>query len=286
MSDVKTGLIMEGGAMRGMFTAGVTDVLLENNIEFDGAIGVSAGATFGCNYKSKQIGRAIRYNKIYAKDKRYCSIRSLIKTGDLFNTDFCYNVLPNSLDIFDYDMFRKNPSEFWVVVSDCETGKPFYKEISSCDNRELLEWVRASASMPIVSKVVDINGQKFLDGGITDSIPLQYFESLGYNRNVVILTQPREYAKGPNKLLPLAKIMLKNYPNIIEAMKSRHIFYNAEKNYVFDKADRNEVLVICPDKPLGIKRTERDPNELQRCYDAGRLAAKTRLQEIKDYLKR
>lgn len=285
MSENKTGLIMEGGAMRGMFTAGVTDVLLENNITFDGAIGVSAGATFGCNFKSRQIGRAIRYNKIYAKDKRYCSFRSLIKTGDLYNAEFCYKTLPNELDVFDYDIFRKNPMEFYVTATDCETGKAVYKEISSLSDDEMLAWIRASASMPLVSKIVEVENYKLLDGGIADSIPLQYFESLGFNKNVVILTQPREYRKGPNKMLPFAKMALKKYPNIIEAMAKRHEFYNFEKDYVFGKADRNEILVICPEKSLDIKRTEKDPRELQRCYDAGRLAAKTRIQEIKDFLK-
>lgn len=285
MDNVKTGLILEGGAMRGMFTAGVCDVFLENGITFDGAIGVSAGALFGCNLKSKQIGRAIRYNKTFSRDKRYCSIRSLIKTGDLYNAEFCYNTLPNELDVFDYDMFRKNPMEFWVTTSDCETGLPVYKELGTCQGNELI-WMRASGSMPIVSRVVEIENKKLLDGGITDSIPLEYFESLGYNKNIVVLTQPREYKKGPNKLIWLAKMMLKQYPNIIKAMANRHVKYNQQKEYVFNKSDRNEVLVICPDKPLDIKRTEKDPVELQRCYDAGRLAAKTRLQEIKDYLKK
>lgn len=285
MSEIKTGLVMEGGAMRGMFTAGVTDVFLENDIAIDGAIGVSAGATFGCNYKSRQIGRAIRYNKIYCRDKRYCSIRSLIKTGDLFNADFCYRTLPNELDVFDYDIFHKNPMEFWVTASDCDTGLPVYKEVSKLSDEETLLWIRASASMPLVSKVVDINGQHLLDGGITDSIPLQFFESQGYNRNIVILTQPREYEKGPNKLLPLIKHSLKNYPAIVAACAKRHIAYNQQKEYVFNKADRNEVLVICPEHPLNISRTEKDPDELQRCYDAGRLAAKTRVQEIKDFLR-
>lgn len=284
MSNIKTGLIMEGGAMRGMFTAGVTDVLLEAGITFDGAIGVSAGATFGCNFKSKQIGRAVRYNKIYMKDKRYCSISSLIKTGDLFNVKFCYDTLPNELDVFDYDMFRKNPMEFWVVATDCETGLPVYKEMNSCEGFEL-DWIRASASMPLVSRVVEVEGKKLLDGGIADSIPLEYFESLGYNKNIVVLTQPREYRKEPNKLMKLMEIVLKQYPKLLETMRNRYIVYNQEKDYVFQKADRNEVLVIYPEKPLGISRTEKDPDALQRCYDAGRLAAKTRLQEIKDYLK-
>ena len=144
----KIGLVLEGGAMRGMFSAGVTDVLMENKIEFDGAIGVSAGATFGCNFKSKQPGRAIRYNKRFCKDWRYSSFKSLIKTGDYYGADFCYNELPNKLDIYDVKTYRENPMPFYIVASDCNTGKPVYKELKKCDADELT-WMRASASMPL-----------------------------------------------------------------------------------------------------------------------------------------
>ena len=280
---MKKGLILEGGAMRGMFTSGVLDVFLENGIDFDGAIGVSAGATFGCNFKSKQIGRAIRYNKRFSHNWRYCSIRSLIFTGDLYGADFCYNKLPNELDIFDLETYRNNPIEFYCVASDCVTGEPVYKKLETCDARDLT-WMRASASMPLASSVVEVDGYKLLDGGMTDSIPLKYFESLGYNRNVVILTQPRDYQKKPAGLMGLMKIMLKKYPKLVDAMSRRHIVYNEETADVFAKADSGEVFVICPKEPLGISRTEKDPNELQRVYDQGRSLATELLPEIKRFL--
>lgn len=280
---MKKGLILEGGAMRGMFTSGVLDVFLENEIDFDGAIGVSAGATFGCNFKSKQIGRAIRYNKRFSHNWRYCSIRSLIFTGDLYGADFCYNKLPNELDIFDLETYRNNPIEFYCVASDCVTGEPVYKKLETCDARDLT-WMRASASMPLASSVVEVDGYKLLDGGMTDSIPLKYFESLGYNRNVVILTQPRDYQKKPASLMGLMKIMLKKYPKLVDAMSRRHIVYNEETADVFAKADSGEVFVICPKEPLGISRTEKDPNELQRVYDQGRSLATELLPEIKRFL--
>lgn len=283
--DIKTGLVLEGGAMRGMFTAGVLDVMLENNVVVDGVIGVSAGATFGCNYKSKQIGRTIRYNKRFSKDKRYCSLSSLIKTGDLYNADFCYNQIPNVLDIYDLKTYRSNPVKFYVVASDCEKGEAVYKELKTCDEKDLT-WMRASASMPLASKVVEVDGYKLLDGGMTDSIPIRKFEEMGYNKNIVILTQPREYVKQKNSLLPLMKIMLKKYPKLIEAMKNRHIVYNDEKNYVFSKADKGEMLVICPNKDLGISRTEKDPNELQRVYEEGRIVGKEMLPRIQFFLKK
>lgn len=275
----KIGLVLEGGAMRGMFSAGVIDVLMENKIEFDGAIGVSAGATFGCNFKSKQPGRAIRYNKRFCKDWRYSSFKSLIKTGDYYGADFCYNELPNKLDIYDVKTYRENPMPFYIVASDCNTGKPVYKELKKCDADELT-WMRASASMPLASKVVQIDGYELLDGGITDSIPLKYFESLGYSKNLVVLTQPRDYLKKDNKLIWLIKIMLKKYPNIVHAMKNRAKVYNQEKEYVFEQEKLGKTFVICPEDDLKISRTEKNPDELQRVYDLGRKVMQERLEEF------
>lgn len=279
----KTGLVLEGGAMRGMFTAGILDVFMENGIQFDGTIGVSAGATFGCNYKSRQIGRTIRYNKRFCKDKRYCSMWSLIKTGDMYGADFCYNKLPNELDVFDYETYCKNPMPFYVVASDCETGKAVYKELKTADASDLT-WMRASASMPLASKVVEIDGYKLLDGGMTDSIPLKYFEELGYSKNLVILTQPAEYRKGPNKLMKLIALSLKKYPAIVEAMQNRHLVYNEEKKYVFERAESGDVYVLCPESSLGISHTEKDPEVLQRVYDEGRRIASLHLDKIKDFI--
>ena len=281
---MKRGLILEGGAMRGMFTAGVLDVLMENGIEFDGAIGVSAGATFGCNIKSRQPGRAIRYNKRFAHDWRYCSLRSLLATGDLYGADFCYNILPHQLDIFDLDTYRQNPMEFWVVASDCETGKPIYKRLDTCDDRDLA-WMRASASMPLASRIVEVDGYKLLDGGITDSIPLQYFKSIGYDRNVVVLTQPRTYCKGPNRLMWLMRLVLRRYPMIIKPLHDRHLEYNRTTAEVHNLADKGEVLVICPETPLNISRTSKNPDEMQRVYDEGRRIAKAQIDTIKRFMK-
>ena len=285
MNEVKNGLIMEGGAMRGMFTAGVIDVLMENGITFDGAIGVSAGATFGCNFKSHQIGRVIRYNKTYCHDKRYGSFLSFVKTGDYYGADFCYRILPEQLDVYDLATYRNNPMPFYVVASDCTTGQPVYRELKTCDKDDLT-WMRASASMPIASRVVRIDGHELLDGGITDSIPLKHFEKMGFGRNLVILTQPKEYQKKRSSLLPLIKLCLRKYPKIVEAMEKRHTVYNEQKAYVFREEEKGSVLAIYPSKDLGIKRTEHNPRKLQKAYDEGRLTAKTRMQEIKNFLKK
>lgn len=281
---MKKGLVLEGGAMRGLFSAGVMDVMMENNIEIDGLIGVSAGAAFGCNYLTRQIGRSLRYNLKYCNDKRYCSFYSLIKTGDLYGAEFCYHELPEKLDIFDKEAFRKSPMEFHIVCTDVETGKPIYhkcgKEVS-----EELEWIRASASMPLVSRIVELEGKHMLDGGISDSIPLKYFKSIGYERNIVILTQPRDYRKKKNKLMPLLRHALKKYPKACEAMATRHDVYNQTLRFIEEDEAAGNTFVICPEEALPISRTEHNPTKLQAVYDIGRATAEKQLTDINEFLK-
>jgi len=263
---------LEGGAMRGMFTCGVLDVFMEKGIEFDGAVGVSAGATFGCNIKSKQQGRAIRYNKKYCMDKRYHSISSLLTTGDIYNVEFCYDELPYKLDKWDIDTFQKSPMEFFCVATDINTGKPVYHKCLTGEKDDIV-WIQASASMPLVSRPVDIDGGKYLDGGISDSIPLKFMEKLGYDNNLVIETQPVDYVKNKQSYMPLVRFMLRKYPNMIKAMEERYIMYNDEKRYIREKELAGEVKVIRPDEPLGISPIEKDPAQLQRVYDHGRKKA-------------
>ena len=282
---MKTGLILEGGAMRGMFTCGVIDVMMENGIEFDGAIGTSAGAAFGCNYKSKQIGRPYRYNVNYCKDKRYCSFQSLLKTGDLYNVEFCYKTVPYELDIFDEKTFRENPMEFYVTCTDIETGKAIHHKIDKGDCKDI-EWIRASASMPLVSRIVEIDGYKLLDGGIADSIPIHFFESIGYNKNVVVLTQSKEYIKKKNKLLPLLRKVMKEYPNMLCALEKRHIDYNATTKYIFNQEKLHNVFIIYPKESLKIGSMEKNPEELSRVYQLGREAALEKLDALKEYMKK
>ena len=281
---MKKGLIMEGGAMRGLFTAGVTDVLMENKIEFDGAVGVSAGAAFGCNVKSKQIGRALRYNVSYCNDKRYCSLRSLITTGDLFGAEFCYHTLPDKLDIFDKETFYANPMEFYVVCTDVLTGKPFYKKIEQEDEENFGEWVRASASLPLISRIVEIEGHKFLDGGISDSIPVKFMESVGYEKNVVILTRPEEYVKQQSNSIKLMKLILRKYPKIVEAMEKRADMYNETIKYICQQEEKGELFVIRPEEMLPIERMETNPEKLKIVYETGRNLMQRKLKSLKEFL--
>lgn len=280
---MKTGLIMEGGAMRGMFTAGVMDVMMEAGIEFDGAIGVSAGACFGCNYKSKQIGRVIRYNTRFCADKRYSGMHLLLKEGNVFSTDFCYNVVPLQYDVFDFETYEANPMEFYVVCTDIETGKAVYHKYEGLEDHGF-DWIRASASMPLVSQIVEIEGRKYLDGGVADSIPLAFFESIGYDRNVAILTQPEGYVKKKNPLMPLVKLKYRDYPKLVEAMENRDVYYNVSLRYVEQREAEGELLVIRPEGKLDVSKLEKDPEKLKEVYVQGRLAATKRLAEIKGYL--
>lgn len=279
----KKGLVLEGGALRGLFTAGVMDVMMENGLEFDGLIGVSAGAAFGCNYKSRQPGRVIRYNKRYAHDWRYCSVKSLLKTGDLFGAEFAYHMLPDELDKFDVATFDRHPMEFYAVCTDVQTGEPVYKRLMH-HGYAMNEWIRASASMPLASKVVAVEGHQLLDGGIADSIPLRFFEQQGYNKNVVVLTQPKGYVKKPNPLMPLLRLQLHRYPKFLKAAAERHIMYNEETEYVARQEKAGKAFVIRPHSILPIKHITHDPELMQKVYEDGRSVMLSRLTELKSFL--
>ena len=279
---MRKGLVLEGGAMRGLWTAGVTDIMMEHDIWPDGLIGVSAGAAFGCNYKSRQIGRAIRYNTRFAKDSRYSGLRSLLTSGDYFNAEFGYHIVPKQYDIFDDETFNQNPLEFIVVCTDVETGKPVYQPLTKA-TPDTYDWIRASASMPLLSKVVELDGRKLLDGGVGDSIPLEYFEKIGYNRNIVILTQPLGYQKEHNKLMPLMRIALRKYPPMIKAMDERHIFYNQELEYVAEAERQGRCLVIRPDEKIPIGHISHDPDEMRHVYELGRAIGEKYLKRIQEF---
>ena len=269
--------------MRGMFTCGVIDILLENNITFDGAAGISAGAVFGCNFKSGQIGRPIRYNKAYCRDPRYCSFRSLIRTGDLYGADFCYRELPEVLDPFDKAAFAENPMEFYIGATDVHTGKTVYHKCTDggpVDTR----WMQASASMPLMARVVRVDGYELLDGGIGESVPYAYMEEIGYRHNVIILTQPAGYRKEAPAVLPLFRIGLRKYPQLVKAMENRHIKYNQQMEEIRHKEQQGISLVIRPPEALKIGHTEHDPQELERVYQIGRAEAMRRLESVEAFL--
>lgn len=279
---MKKGLVLEGGAMRGLFSAGVIDILMENNLLPDGVIGVSAGAAFGCNIKSKQPGRVIRYNKKLAHDWRYASFRSLLTTGDYFGGEYAYHYMPRKLDYFDVETFNNNPMEFWAVCTNVGTGKAVYKRLMEVDDA-CLEYIRASASMPIAARIVTVEGKKLLDGGIADSIPLRFFQEQGYNRNLVVLTQPANYVKKPNKLMPLMRLWLRHHPRIIRALEQRHIMYNNQLEYVRQEEKKPNTLVLRPETVLTIGHLSHNPDDMQATYEHGRKVATKHLEEIKAF---
>ena len=280
---MKTGLVLEGGAMRGLFTAGVLDVFMEGCLSFDGAIGVSAGAAFGCNLKSRQPGRVLRYNRRFARDPRYCSWTSLLRSGDLFNADFCYRELPLELDPFDCAAYEANPMEFHLSVTDCETGRPVYRRLDRADETTF-RWMRASASMPLVSRPVEIDGRHYLDGGLSDGIPLAYFESIGYERNVVVTTRPHGYRKFPSWKFALVKPFFGRFPAVYRALTTRHEWYNAALRHIDGQVAAGKAFLICPEAPLPISRVCHDPETMQKVYDIGRETARRLLPRVESFL--
>ena len=281
MSEMK-GLVLEGGGFRGMYTCGVIDVFMENGICFDEVVGVSAGAVFGCNIKSKQIGRALRYNKRFCQDSRYSGLKSFIKTGDLYNKEFAYGIVPTILDPFDTKTFRENPLKFTVVCTDIHTGNPVYHEIQNGDATDI-EWIRASASIPIVSKPVKLDGYELLDGGVSDSIPVNWMLERS-DKTVIVLTRDKSYHKEPMKYIHLLKKAFKEYPNLQKALENRYIVYNKTLDEIEQLEREGKVFVIRPSKPIACAMIEKDPNHLQEIYDIGRRDALHYLEDLKKYL--
>ena len=281
MSEMK-GLVLEGGGFRGMYTCGVIDVFMENGICFDEVVGVSAGAAFGCNIKSKQIGRALRYNKRFCRDSRYSGLKSFIKTGDLYNKEFAYGIVPTILDPFDTKTFRENPLKFTVVCTDIHTGNPVYHEIQNGDATDI-EWIRASASIPIVSKPVKLDGYELLDGGVSDSIPVNWMLERS-DKTVIVLTRDKSYHKEPMKYIHLLKKAFKEYPNLQKALGNRYIVYNKTLDEIEQLEREGKVFVIRPSKPIACAMIEKDPDHLQEIYDIGRRDALHYLEDLKKYL--
>jgi predicted patatin/cPLA2 family phospholipase len=283
--DKGLAFVLEGGAMRGMFTAGVLDALW-GKVAPETIVATSAGALFGCNWKSAQPGRVIRYNKRWARDWRYCSLASWLFTGDLFGAKFCYGTLPKKLDKFDTEAFRANPVRFFLTATDIDSGTGVLHECRD-GGEEDLRWMRAGASMPLVSRPVEIAGKKYLDGGITDAIPLESAARLGCTRFFVVLTQPREYRKttgGEAKWV--ARFMGKRHPALAEAMRKRADMYNAQAALVAAAEAEGKAFAVRPETSLGISRTERRPDELQRVYDLGLAAGEKALPALLAWLGR
>lgn len=280
---MKIGLVLEGGGMRGLYTAGVLDIFMEKGIHIDGIIGVSAGALFGINYKSNQKGRILRYNKKYAKNKNYMGMYSLLTTGNIMNEEFCFNKIVNELDPIDYETYKHSNVEFYAVVTNIETGKAEYIKIDDLKDKDNLEYLRASGSMPFVSKPVNIQNKKYLDGGIADSIPIDKIMSMNYDKVIVVLTRPKEYRKKKsNQLLP--KLYYRKYPKFAEAINHRYQMYNEELDKVSELEKEGKIFVIRPSKLVKIKRIEKNEHKMQEMYDLGKEDTIKILEKLKQYI--
>lgn len=275
------GLVIEGGGMRGIYAAGVLDILMEYGITFDGVIGVSAGAIHGCTMVAGQRGRSIRYYKKYCNDDRFMSVKSLLKTGDVVGRDFCYRELPEVLDPFDYEAYQQSPTKFYVTCSNLETGKAEYLEIK--DMHKQIDLVRASASLPYVSHIVDFDGMKLLDGGCTDSIPVSAFQKMGYTKNVVVLTRDDSYFKKPQSVFP-AKLMYRKYPKFVKALKERHQVYNQTRERIRQMEKDGSIFVIRPSEVLKIGRMCHDAEVIQKIYDIGRKDTKELVDSLQKWI--
>lgn len=278
----KTGLVLEGGGMRGIYTAGVLDVFLEKGIAFDGVIGVSAGVVHGCSYLSGQKGRSIRYYKRYCRDWRFMSFLNFLLTGNMVGEKFCYHDLPDRLEPYDYEAFKRSKTAFYATCSNVETGRPEYLQMT--DMKAHVDIMRASASLPCISRIVRIHGMKLLDGACTDSVPVRAFRRMGYEKNVVVLTRQEGYVKKPEKN-PMVRMRYFRYPRFVKAVEQRHLNYNKTVRYIHRLEKAGEVFVLRPSRELTIGGMEHDPKKLQWTYDLGRQDALDRLFQLENWLK-
>ena len=279
---MKIGLVLEGGGMRGLFSAGVLDALLElKELSINGIVGVSSGALFGVNYVSKQKERAVRYNKKYADDKRYMGLHSWITTGNAVNKDFAFYELPYKLDVFDNETFKKAKTDFYVVMTNVESGKPEYVLIE--DAFAQMEYLRATSALPFASKIIEINGKKYLDGGISDSIPIDFCESLGYDKIITVLTRPEGTYKE-DKLGFLYKLVYRKYPNLVNSLLNMATDYEKVLAKIKDLENKGEIFVVRPPEVLKIGRLEKNRDKIQKVYYTGLNTGLKELDNIVKYL--
>ena len=279
---MKVGLVLEGGGMRALFTAGVLDALLDvKELNIDGIVGVSAGALFGVNYVSGQKERAIRYNKKYARDKRYMGLYSWITTGNAVNKEFAFYEIPFKLDVFDQEKFKESKIDFHVVMTNIENGQAEYILIE--DVFEQMEYLRATSALPFASKIIEINGKKYFDGGISDSIPIDYCESLGYDKIILILTRPEDAHKN-DKLSFLYKLVYRKYLNLVERLINMGKDYEIVLKKIKDLENKNKIFVIRPPQVLKIGRLEKNEDKIQNVYDIGLNTGKKEIDNLLKYL--
>lgn len=283
LETVKAGLVLEGGGMRGVYTAGVLDFFIDNNLYFSDIYGVSAGACHMCSYISQQKERAYRVNVDYLQDKNYCSMYSLLTTGDLFGAEMCYDKIPNELDPYDYEAFGRYKGNAYAVVTNIETGKAEYIRME--DMHKDIIAIQASASLPLVSKNVYINGVPYLDGGVADAIPIMKSLQDGNKKNVVIMTKEVGYRRKPSSNMTAIRLRYRKYPELVKDMERRHIVYNKTLDFLEEHEKKGHIFVIRPKEDCGVGRIEKDKDKLRTLYQMGYDDAKASFEDLKKYLK-
>ncbi|MCL4102948.1 patatin family protein [Fibrobacter sp. HC4] len=279
-----TALVLEGGGMRGAYSAGVLDALLDEGLKFGGYAGTSAGATHLCNYLSEQRDRNFRLDTVHSKDKRYMSFGNWIRTGNYFDLEFCYHTVPEVIDPFDFDTFKKNAAEskFYVAASNVETGGAEYFQVH--DLRQDMDAIRSSSSLPLMSSLVHYQGKKMFDGNIADSIPFEFMDRTGYKKQVVITTRHKGYQKEANSFLPVYKIVYRKYPNFVKAVGDRHIRYNKSLETLAQWEANGKAFVFRPETDLKISRVEKDTSKLVALYELGLKDGRERMADLKEFL--
>ncbi len=280
----QVGLVLEGGSMRGVYTAGVVDAFLDNDIEFSSVYGVSAGSCHGASLVSKQKGRAFRVNVDYLDDKNYCSIYSLLTTGNLFGSKMLFDTIPNELDLYDYAAFDAYAGKFILVVTNVETGEAEYIQMTSEYIRHKMAYMQASCSMPLVARIVEVDGRRYMDGCIADSIPIRRAAADGNQKNVVVRTRARGYQKEANSAMPLIRLFYRNYPAFVKGCAERHIHYNETLAFLDAEEKAGRVFLLAPTKECRVGSVCKDRRKLEALYETGYADAAARMDELKVFL--
>lgn len=282
---MKTGLVLEGGASRTIFTCGILDALLENDIYINYVAGASAGISYGVSYLSKQIGRNHKITENYMNDRRYMGASNLFKRNNrsYYGLDFVFGEIPSKLIPYDFEEYERSGENGFGAVTNIETGKTEYMRVKAADKKWTV--LRASCALPLLFQPIKINGMYYMDGGITDSIPFEYALDSGLDKVIVVLTRPRGYKKSPEKLADLIKVTYPKYPHLAEAIRRRHLMYNRETEELAKLEKEGKALVLAPEKDYGISRLENDPKILLPFEKEGHDYALRNLERIRDFLR-
>lgn len=267
----KLGLVVEGGGVRAIYAAGVLDVLHDMCLPFSGVIGVSAGAIHGISFVSGQKGRSYRIYTRFCRDPRFFSFKTWLRTGNIVDNDFCYRQIPQELEPFDQKAFEASGMEFWTVSTNLETGKPEYIRMRDCFAE--IDALIASASLPYVSKPVHYRGKLLLDGGCSDRVPLRAFQSMGFYRNVVVLTHPEDH-RVKDRDAALVRLFYRKYPAFCRTFENSPQDYEKTQAYLKAEEQKGTVFTIRPKAPIPVSRLSHDPQAIIRAYEMGRRDAR------------